>query len=161
MRARRAGYKNEKPGPPVDKRQFSAVRYSIRMKIILPCAVVMIVAIAGVRFLAAAESDPETVLATYHVKEGKADELAQLIDKTWATYQRLGMVFDKPHLVMRGKEKGGVFMAEILPWKSHDKPDNAPAEVFALWDQMQKLCEKRAGRDGIETPEVEVLRTNS
>lgn len=107
---------------------------------------------------AAAESDPETVLVSYHVKAGKADELAQLIDRTWATYQRFGLVFDNPHLVMRGREKGGEFFAEILPWKSHSAPDNAPAEVHALWDEMQKVCEKRGGRDGIEIPEVEIVR---
>ena len=105
-------------------------------------------------------STPETVLVTYHVREGKTDELAQLLDKAWATYQRLGMVLDKPHLVMKGKEKGGVFMAEILRWKSHSAPDNAPAEVFALWDEMQKLCEKRGERDGIEIRETEMLRNN-
>jgi hypothetical protein len=131
------------------------------MKMILRRALLLIIGFAGLRVLAAAESDPETVLVTYHVKEGKSDALAQLIDKTWTTYQRLGMVFDKPHLVMKGKEKGGVFMAEIVPWKSHDKPDNAPAEVFALWDEMRKLCEKRDNRDSIEIPEVEVLGNNS
>jgi hypothetical protein len=128
------------------------------MKAIFSFAVVTLL---GVAWLIAGQEDPETVLVTYHVKEGKTEELAQLIDKTWATYQRLGMVFDKPHFVMKGKEKGGPFMAEILPWKSHDKPDNAPAEVFALWDEMQKLCEKRGNRDGIEIPEVEVLRNES
>lgn len=112
-------------------------------------------------FARAAQDEPETVLVTYHVKEGKTDQLARVLDQTWATYQRLGMVFDKPHLVMKGKEKGGVFMSEILPWKSHDKPDNAPAEVFALWDEMRKLCEKRGDRDSIELPEVEVLRNES
>jgi hypothetical protein len=131
------------------------------MKMVLRRALLLIIGFAGLRVLAAAESDPETVLVTYHVKEGKADELAQLIDKTWTTYQRLGMVLDKPHLVMKGKEKGGLFIAEIVPWKSHDKPDNAPAEVFALWDEMRRLCEKRDNRDSIEIPEVEVLRNNS
>jgi hypothetical protein len=109
----------------------------------------------------AGEDDPETVLVTYHIKESKADALAQLIDRTWMTYQRLGMVFDRPHLVMKGKEKGGMFIAEILPWKSHSMPDNAPAEVQALWDEMQTLCEKRGERDGIEIPEVQVLRNDS
>ncbi|HEY6206468.1 MAG TPA: hypothetical protein VIW21_09920 [Chthoniobacterales bacterium] len=139
----------------------ATIRYTGRMKMILRRALLLIIGFAGLRVLAAAESDPETVLVTYHVKEGKSDALAQLIDKTWTTYQRLGMVFDKPHLVMKGKEKGGVFMAEIVPWKSHDKPDNAPAEVFALWDEMRKLCEKRDNRDSIEIPEVEVLGNNS
>jgi hypothetical protein len=106
----------------------------------------------------AAEDDPETVLVTYHVKEPATDQLLQLIDQAWQTYQRLDMVFDRPHMVMKGKEKGGIFIAEILRWKSHSNPDNARAEVFDIWDKMQPLCEKRGGRDGIEIPEVEVLR---
>ena len=109
----------------------------------------------------AAENDPETVLVTYHVKAGKADELAKLIDRIWATYRRLGLVFDKPHLVMQGNDNTGEFIAEILPWKSHSAPDHAPAEVKALWDQMQLLCERRGDRDTIEIPEVEVLRNDS
>lgn len=120
-------------------------------------SILFVLLIAGTRAMAA-ESDPETVLVTYHVKAGKADELAKLIDRTWATYQRLGLVFDEPHIVMRGKEKGGIFMAEILPWKNHSAPDNAPAEVHALWDEMQKLCEPRGDRDRIEIPEVQVVR---
>lgn len=71
------------------------------------------------------------------------------------------MVFDRPHIIMKGKEKGGMFMVEVVPWKSHSMPDNAPAEIFALWNEMQKLCEKRDNRAGIEIPEVEVLRNNS
>jgi hypothetical protein len=109
----------------------------------------------------AAESDPETVLVTYHVKAGKAIELAKLIDRTWATYRRLDLVFDKPHLVMRGKNDSGEFIAEILPWKSHSAPDHAPAEVKALWDQMEVLCERRGDSDTIEIPEVEVLRNDT
>jgi pyridoxine/pyridoxamine 5'-phosphate oxidase len=116
--------------------------------------------LTSVVFAAANENEPETVLVRYHVKAGKSDELAQLIDRTWATYQRLGMVLQRPHLVMKGNEDGGVFMAEVLPWKSHSMPDNAPAEVQALWDKMQALCEKRGDRDSIEIPEVEVLRND-
>jgi len=40
-------------------------------------------------------------------------------------------------------------------------PDHAPAEVRALWDQMELLCERRSDRDTIEIPEVEILRNNS
>jgi hypothetical protein len=131
------------------------------MKTISYLAVLLSISVIGIGLVRSAQSDPETVLATYHVKEGKSDELAHLLDKAWVTYQRLGMVLEKPHLVMKGKEKGGLFMAEILRWKSHSAPDNAPAEVFALWDEMQKLCEKRAEREAIEIREVEMLRNNS
>jgi hypothetical protein len=128
------------------------------MKAISLFAAILNLCAVAVAPLRAGEDDPETVLVTYHVKEGKADALAQLIDRTWATYQRLELVFDQPHLVMRGREKAGAFFAEILPWKSHSAPDDAPAEVHALWDEMQTLCEKRGGRDGIEIPEIEILR---
>jgi hypothetical protein len=137
------------------------LRYAEHMKLLLTFVVVLSVSFTGIALLNGAETDPETVLVTYHLEEGKADELAQLIDHTWATYQRPGMVFARPHIVMKGKEKGGIFMAEIVPWKSHLMPDNAPAEVFALWDEMQKLREKRGGREGIEIPQVDVLRNNS
>jgi len=110
---------------------------------------------------AAAEDDPETVLVIYHVKEGKADAVAQIIDRAWALYQRRGMVFDRPHIILKGKETGGMFVAETLPWKSHSMPDNAPADVHSLWDEMQTLCEKRGGRDVIEIPEVQLLRNDS
>lgn len=110
---------------------------------------------------ATVEDDPETVLVTYHIKEGKTDGLAQLIDRAWVTYQRLGMVLDGPHIILKGKEKGGMFMAEILPWKNHSMPDNAPADVHTLWNEMQMLCEKRGERDGIEIPEVQLLRNDS
>ena len=132
------------------------------MKAILKNLIVVLVGtLVAAAGAIAAESDPETVLVTYHVKAGKADELAKLIDRTWATYRRLGLVFAKPHMVMRGKDESGEFMAEILPWKSHAAPDHAPAEVKALWDQMQLLCERRGDRDTIEIPEVEVLRNDS
>jgi hypothetical protein len=39
-------------------------------------------------------------------------------------------------------------------------PDNAPTEVHTLWEEMQTLCEKRGGRDGIEIPEVQLLRND-
>jgi len=122
---------------------------------------VLVVGLVTAARATAAESDPEIVLVTYHVKAGKTDELAKLIDQTWAIYRRLGLVFDKPHIIMRGKEESGVFFAEILPWKSHSASDHAPAEVRALWDRMELLCERRSDRDTIEIPEVEILRNNS
>src|ERR1043166_1425631 len=99
------------------------------MKTILCLAVLLSISVSGIGLVRAAESDPEIVLATYHVKEGKTDELAQLLDKAWATYQRLGMVLDKPHLVMKGKEKGGAFVAEILSWKSHSRSEEHTSEL--------------------------------
>ena len=122
---------------------------------------VTFVILALVGTAAAAESDPETVLVRYHVRAGKSGELANLIDRTWDAYRRLGLVFDRPHIVMRGEEKGGEFLAEIVPWKSHSAPDNAPSEVHALWDEIEKLCERRGDRNAVEIPEVDVLKNDS
>jgi hypothetical protein len=144
-----------------DKTRDCQFGYGPLMKVPRILWIILSANLTSATAMAAVETDPETVLVTYHVKADKADELARLIDRTWATYQRLGLVFDKPHLVMRGKEKGGEFFAEILPWKTHSGPDNAPAEVHALWDEMQKVCEKRDGRDGIEIPEIEIVRNES
>jgi hypothetical protein len=113
-------------------------------------------------FACAAEDDPETVLTKFQVKRGRTDDLLRLLDRAWATYQRLGLVRDEPHLVMRGKEDdGSEFVAEILPWKTHAAPDHAPPEVHVIWDAMQNLCEKRGDHKGIEFPEVEVVRNDS
>jgi hypothetical protein len=70
--------------------------------------------LGGVASAPAAGNDPETVLVIYYIKEGKADAFGQLLDRTWLTYKRLGTVFDRPHIVMRGNENGVISMAEIL-----------------------------------------------
>jgi hypothetical protein len=103
-----------------------------------------------------AAETPETVLVTFHVKPAKADELAQLLTRSWSTYQRLGMVLDKPHFVVRSKESDANFF-ELLSWRSHSMPDTAPAEVRELWNQMEALCEPRNNRSGIEFVEVELM----
>ncbi len=103
-------------------------------------------------------SGTETVVATYRVKEGKEAEFSRLIAKAWPTYHRLGMVLDRPHIVLRGADESGkMYFIEILTWKSRGVLDNAPAEVTAIWDQMQPLCEERLGHRGIEISEVQIV----
>jgi len=55
-------------------------------------------------------------------------------------------------------DAGKVYFIEILMWKDHDKPDNAPPDVTAIWAQMEALCEKRDGHRGIEFHEVRVIQ---
>lgn len=55
-------------------------------------------------------------------------------------------------------DAGKVYFIEILTWKDHDKPDNAPPEVTSIWAQMEALCERRDGHRGIEFYEVRVIR---
>src|ERR1044071_372928 len=73
---------------------------------------------------------PETVLVTFHVKQGKADELNQVLWQSWATYERLALVLPEPHIVARSTEDDGtVTFFELFSWKNHAVPDRVPNEV--------------------------------
>jgi hypothetical protein len=93
------------------------------------------------------------------VKAGHEIEYTQLSEKAWALYRRLGLVLDRPHVVLRGTdEKGRSYFVEVFTWKSPDIPDHAPAEVKAIWQQLQAVCEVRDGRPGIDFSEVTAIQ---
>ena len=101
----------------------------------------------------------ETIHSVAHVKAGHEAEYAQLSEKAWVLYKRLGFVRDKPHVVLRGSdEKGRSYFVEIFTWKSPDIPDHAPAEVKAIWQQLEAVCEVRDGRPGIDFSEVTAIQ---
>lgn len=101
----------------------------------------------------------ETIHSIAHVKPGHETEYAQLSAKTWAIYKRLGLVLDRPHVVLRGAdEKGRPYFVEIFTWKSADIPDHAPPEVRAIWQQLEAACEARDGRPGIDFSEVTAVQ---
>ena len=105
---------------------------------------------------------PETVHVTYHVRAGKEAELARVLARHWPTCRRLGLVLEKPHLIVRGYGEGHrPYFVEILTWKDSDAPDNAPPEVRAIWKDLEALCEKREDRPGIEIDEVEIVSDDS
>jgi hypothetical protein len=101
---------------------------------------------------------PETVLVTYHVKPGSEAAMEKLLrEDHWPLLRRMGFVRETPHVLVRCVEDGGKpCFREILTWRDHDTPDNAPPEVHAVWDRMHTLVEKRGG-DAIEIDEVELL----
>ena len=101
---------------------------------------------------------PETVLVTYHVKPGSEAAMERLLrEDHWPLLRRLDFVWASPHVLVRGVEDGGKpCFREILTWRDHDTPDNAPPEVHAVWDRMRPLVEKR-GADAIEIEEVDLL----
>lgn len=104
------------------------------------------------------KKETETVLVTHRVRAGKEAEYAALLARQWATLRRLHMVLPRPHVILRGTdETGGTIFVEVLTWKDHETPDNAPAEVEAIWAQLEALAEKRAGRRGIEFPEFQIV----
>ena len=117
------------------------------------------VALSGA--LLAGEPDPkspETVLVTYHVKAGSEAAMEKLLrEDHWPLLRRMGFVRESPHVLVKCVEDGGrPCFREVLTWRDHDTPDNAPPEVRAVWDRMHRLVEKRGGPD-IEIEEVELL----
>ena len=100
----------------------------------------------------------ETVHSVAHVKPGHEDEYAKLSSQAWDVYTRLGLVLDRPHVVLKGAdEKGRPFFVEVFTWKSPDIPDHAPPAVKAIWQQLENACETRDGRPGIDFSAVTVI----
>ena len=107
---------------------------------------------------APADSDTETVIATHRVKRGMENDYLKLLDQQWSTLRKLGLVLDKPHLLMRGQdEPGKTYFVEILTWTDHDAADHVPPEVQAIWNKMNASTEARGGHSAIEFPEVHVV----
>jgi hypothetical protein len=134
---------------------------SCRINYLVVIACLMLAGAAGAqeKNKGAPKDDTETVYTTFRVKDGKEAEFQQVYEKAFTAYQKHGMILSKPHMLLRGEDDAGkVYFIEILMWKDHDKPDNAPADVTAIWAQMEALCEKRDGHRGIEFHEVRVIQ---
>ena len=120
-------------------------------------AVAVTLMLAGFRAPSPAEP-PETVMVTYHAKQGSEDELARVLADHWSTAKRLGLVAAEPHVVVRSAEAGqAVDFVEIFTWRDASIPDNAPEPIRASWDKMNKLVESRGGHPGIEVVQVKAL----
>lgn len=101
----------------------------------------------------------ETIHSVAHVKPGHEAEYAKLSADAWALYKSLGLVLDRPRVVLRGSdEKSRPYFVEIFTWRSPDIPDHAPAAVKAIWQQLEQVCERRDGRPGIDFAEVTALQ---
>lgn len=100
----------------------------------------------------------ETVHSVAHVKPGHEAEYEALSSHAWDLYQKLGLVLDSPHVVLRGvDEKSRPFFVEVFSWKNSSIPDHAPPAVKVIWQQLEKVCEPRDNRPGIDFSEVTVL----
>jgi hypothetical protein len=125
-------------------------------------ALVLAAVIAGAARLTAAPGgakDPETVVVTFHVREGKETDMEKLLrEDHWPLLRRLGLVYESPHVLVRGKEAGDKpYFKEVLTWRDHETPDNAPPEVQDVWKRMNEFVEKRGGAPGIEIDEVDLM----
>jgi hypothetical protein len=97
----------------------------------------------------------ETIYSIAHVKRGMETRYAELSAKSWAIYRRLDLVLPAPHIVVRGVDSQDLpYFVEIFTWRSAAIPDHAPAQVRAVWQELESACEKRNGRPGIDFTEV-------
>ena len=105
----------------------------------------------------ARRDNSETVMVTCRPRPGAEADLERVLARHWDALRRLDLARESPHVRLRGRESGQPFFVEIFTWRDADIPDNAPAEVQALWGEMNALVEKRNGRDGIEIAEMSLL----
>jgi len=98
------------------------------------------------------------MLLTYHAKLGSEAELQRVLASAWDIYRADNLVCEEPHVLFRRPEgRTKSCFVEILSWVSHAAPDHPPANVAAIWQQEQSLCESRGGRPGIDGSEVDLL----
>jgi hypothetical protein len=102
-------------------------------------------------------SAPETVMVTYHAKQGSEAALANAISRQWATALKLKLVQETPHTVVRGNEEGKTYFVEIFTWRDASIPDKAPAAIQNIWSEMNQSVESRGGRPGIDFVVVSVV----
>lgn len=101
---------------------------------------------------------PETVMATFHVVAGKEDEFQQVLVREWQAYTEEKLVFDQPHVILRGKEADGkTYFVDIFTWISRTTPDHPPATVLGIWQSMGPLVEARDGHASMEIAEVQLI----
>jgi hypothetical protein len=115
--------------------------------------------LAGAAVASLAAAAPETVLVTYRPQAGNVEKLERVLAKHGATLAHLKLLAAEPHLTFRASDGAGkpVFI-DLLTWKDDSIPDHAPAEVTAIWNEMQSLVEKRDGRPGIDILNVEPVK---
>jgi len=111
--------------------------------------------------VATAAGPPETVHVTYHVQPGKLDEFLAVLKQHFPACRKEGLVLAEPHVILSGKEDGGKpVVIEILTWVDGDAPDGVaehhPA-VKKIWDGLNALTEKRAGKPAIEIEEMDLV----
>jgi hypothetical protein len=98
-----------------------------------------------------------TVICTYRVKKRREKEFLDLLRRHWRTLHRLGLTTAEPSRIYRGEEgRGHPYFVEIFGWRNARAVAHAHqyADVAAVWEPMEKLCEARAGRPAMEFPHV-------
>jgi hypothetical protein len=124
------------------------MRTDVALRIVLA---LLLVSAVTIPLLATATDIPETVIVTVRPKAGAEADLARVMADHWAICQRLNLVLAEPHVRIQAKDaEGKPYLVEIFTWRDEDIPDNAPAEIQAIWTEMNRLVEARQGRPGLE-----------
>lgn len=105
----------------------------------------------------AAPADPETVMVTLRAKAGAEAELAKVIADHWTTARRLDLVRPDPHVTLKGQDASGTYFIDIFTWRDASIPDNAPADIKKIWDDMNRLTEARGGHPALAFAEMTVV----
>jgi len=105
----------------------------------------------------AAPADPETVMVTLRAKAGAEAELAKVIADHWTTARRLDLVRPDPHVTLKGQDASGTYYIDIFTWRDASIPDNAPADIKRIWDDMNRLTEARGGHPALAFAEMTVV----
>src|SRR5216684_2010926 len=87
-----------KPGPVTGERRGKKLRH------IGSLVAAGLLAVVG----ATAAGPPETVHVTYHVQSGKLDEFLAALGEHYPAGRKLGIVLAEPHIILAGKEDGGL-----------------------------------------------------
>jgi hypothetical protein len=105
-----------------------------------------------------ADSQPETVMITYHVKPGNEAVFEQMLWRAWRLYRLHHLVITEPHVVIRDEPQATeTRFVEILTWVNRAAPENAPLRVKAVWEKMTSLCLVHHGQSGPDTKEVTIV----
>jgi hypothetical protein len=101
---------------------------------------------------------PETVVITFHARQGAEAELARAIEKHWAVAREMKLVYDSPHLTLRRIEDGNkICFTDIFTWRDAAIPDNAPPAIQAIWAHMNQLVESRGGDPGLGIARADIV----
>jgi hypothetical protein len=114
---------------------------------------------AGARAQAPAVSkpDPETVMVTYHVREGREAAFAAILDEAWKTMTELSLVADAPHVVLRRDDPKHPTFVEVFTWKDREIPDHAPQALRTIWERMGPLVESLQSQPAIDIVEMRLV----
>jgi len=124
----------------------------------LSVSLVLTAALVAVSFTHLRGAEPETVMVTLHAKAGAEAELVRVVERHWETARRLNLVLPATHVTLRGAEADGkTYFVEVFTWRDADIPDHAPAEIQAIWKEMNAAVEARAGQPGLHFTEVSIV----